>query len=350
LVDFNDEPLPELDAVTAKQMLGQLLELQAAESPLPGGLRAAAASSSSSRTARAFRMLADRLEQGASSENILDLWASRVPPHVLGLLAAARRSGQDSQALLQFLEQEQQRDDMRRRVWRAMAYPSVLLLFALVLFFTAQQLIARQMSQFIEEFDVLLPAGLAWSLWWGEFGTWLILGMAVVLPAAALTCRATLPAEWWQILVSSTPVIGVLHWWAGTVQFLRILAMLLRQDVPMPEALQLVQSALADASLRQTCQSLRDQVLSGRTLSDSLESVAGFPRLVAVYLRGGELHKDLPAACDSAADLFETRITIRLEFLRYVVPAVVFLAILFLVSFTAKLAITPLITLISGLS
>jgi type II secretory pathway component PulF len=347
---FSDEPPPDLDASTARQMLAQLFELQETGSPLPVGLRAAAESAATRRLAREFRALAERLEQGSSPDEILDTWSSRVPSHVLGLLAAASRAGKEPDAMLQLLEQEQRQRDVQRRVWRALAYPSIMLLFAMVLFIAAQLFIIQPMNQVFEEFQLALPQPLVMMLWWGDLGISMVPALLLVLIASAVVCRATLPAAWWHLFLSSAPFVGEVHWWSGTARFLRLLAMLLRHDVPIPEALRLVQAALPDASLQQVCQAVQHKVAAGIPFSRALADTPGFPRLVCAYVEQGELQNSLFEACDAAAELFEDRVSIRLEVLRLIVPAVVFLFTLCLVAFTAALIMLPMISLISGLT
>jgi type II secretory pathway component PulF len=341
--------LPQLDSTTARQLLTQFLELQQSESPLPNGLLVAAESAPTRRLARALRTFAQRLNDGAPPEEVFDAWASGIPPHVVGLLAAARRTGQDSDALLQLLEHEERQKDLQRRIWQTLAYPLTMLVFALVLFVAAQLFITRPMRAIVDDFGFANPGGLAMLFWWGDFGVWLILGFLTVIIALALTCRATLSDAWWHMLLSSAPMVGVLHAWSGTANCLRLLGMLFRQNIPVPEALHLVESAMADASLRKACKVVRDQVLSGISLSQAIQVSPQFSGLVASYIRGGELRKNLPEACDAAADLFESRIAIRLDVLRNVVPGLIFMLILSLLLVTISVIFLPIVLMIQSL-
>jgi type II secretory pathway component PulF len=340
-----DEKSVNLDAATTRLLLLQILELQQSGCPLDSGLLAAAASTSNRRLARALRHIAARLQQGTTPDEIIASWSSRIPPHMLGLIAAIQRTGQGLDPLLRLMDYEQNEGDLRRRLWRSLAYPVTMLVLALILFVTALFVINRPMRLILEEFGLNLPPGVQMVFWWGDVGVWLILGGLLVIALFLLVCRAILPGEHWHLLISATPLVGVIHWWSGIASFFRLTGLLVQHNVPLPETLHLVEQAMSDASLKHVCGVARNRVQAGTTLLRSRVDMPRIPSLAISYVHGGERQGDLAKACEAAADLYEARAAHRLIARRQVAPPFIFLLILTLLLLMVTMIVLPILTL-----
>jgi type II secretory pathway component PulF len=345
---WDEEHVP-WDTATTRQLLLQILELQQSGCPLDSGLLAAAASTSNRRLAQGLRQLAARLQQGATPDEIISSWSSRLPPHMLGLIAAVQQTGQGIDPLWQLLDYEQQQGDLRRRVWRSLAYPITMLAVALALFVIGLLMITRPMRLILEEFAISLPAGIQLVLWWGDFGVWLLLGGLLVVILLLFVCRAVLAREHWQLLVSATPLIGMIPWWSGIASFFRLMGLLIEHRVPLSEALQRAEYATPDALLKHACRVARNRVQSGTRLSQALMDIPRIPGLAVTYLDSGEQQGDLAKACQGVADLYEARVATRLNLLRQVAPPFIFLLIFMLLLLMVTLILFPVVVMFRAL-
>jgi type II secretory pathway component PulF len=146
------------------------------------------------------------------------------------------------------------------------------------------------------------------------------------------------------------PIVGPLLRWTHLAQFARLMAMLLDQRVPLPDALRLTAAGLHDSDLAHGCRQVAADVESGRVLYESMAAQRQFPASLIPVVEWGQRAPALPDAFRAAADMFEGRIRSQGSLLEAILLPIIVLVITAYVGMFVISLFLPLISLIERLS
>jgi len=343
-------PKTRLSNEEAAELAAHVAELAKAGMPLSNGLRALGQELPSGRLKDVLRSMARELESGAGLDAVLESHRERFPEHVRGLLLAGLRSGRLPEVLEEFVELERDRAELRRRVWRSMAYPIALLsmMCGLVVFFEVQ--IIPGFARIFEGFEADLPLETQVVLKSAGPGVWFVKTMAVLIGVLLALCWAAPRASWASYLLHGVPLLGPLVRFSRLARFSRMTALLLEQDVRLPEALRLTATGMSDAWLAAGCRRVADEVEAGRSLPDALYGQPQFPTSMIPVIHWGQ-KESLPAdAFRATSEMFEGRVKPQAVFLETILLPLTFLIVVLFVFTTAAALLLPMVSLISCLT
>jgi type II secretory pathway component PulF len=153
-----------------------------------------------------------------------------------------------------------------------------------------------------------------------------------------------------QRVLTMMPILGPLWVWSGASSFTRLLATLLEHDIPLPEALLLTGDGMDNAELRRAGTWLSQQVQSGQTLSQLVESSGCLPASAVPVLRWGEQSGvSRRGRTDPFRNVCRPRLSADCR-LRSALPPVIYLFVVLSIGFAITSLFMPLVTLIQGLS
>ena len=334
----------------AAEVGSQIAQLAKAGLPLAGGLRATAEEVRRGRVARAMRQLADQLEAGMSLEGALESQGKRFPAHIRGMILAGVKTGRLPEALEEFVAVEQGRSELRRRVWLAAAYPCIALGMVLALFLLFCLYFAPQFRQILDEFQAQLPFATEALFWVSGPGLPVVIGLPALIVVGFVCIFLVRGAAGARRVLYAVPFIGPVWRWAGLCNLSRLMALLLGQQVPLPEALRLTAAGLREADLSEACRGAADRVERGYSLSDCVRDFWQFPPSLGPLVEWSERTSNPAAAFRAGAQMFETRTGVCVTLLQTVLPPTVFLFILGSVFFAVWGILGPLVMLIQHLS
>ncbi len=351
------ETAPKLSDRESEDVVLAVAELSSAELPLAEGLRAAAAESANKRVGRSLRAIAADVEAGYALESIMTDRGQFLPPHVRGLVAAATRTGRLGLALDDLIEHHRATREAWANVLGAIAYPTIVLGMTVAVVAFLPLYVVPQFKAMFEEFGLELP-GLTKSvirvsdalLWvWNGPGFWgiaLAIGVVACLFALASFGRGSPTSH---RITTTMPLFGPIWHWGGAVAFSRLLATLLKYDVPLPDALRLTSDGVRDPDVCQLAKMFALGVENGQLLSDLLQESKRLPATMIPFVRWGERNGQLPDTLEAVAEMLQTRIQMRTSLLRSISPPIVFIAVGLLVGFMLISLFLPLVTLVQGL-
>ncbi len=295
----------------ARELAEQLAGLSAAGVPLSQGLRAAAEEVRDGALRRALLDLADHLDAGQAPDEALEQIGGRLPGHLRGLVLAAARSGRVGTVLGEFVGYAQLADSLRRSLWLALAYPTLLMAFLVLVFGFACVVVIPNFKSIYYDFGVQLPVLtlllIAASDAIVERGPALLAltvsGTVVIWVAA----RFLLDSASRRHLVCSIPLYGSLWRWTALAEFSHYLGLLVDCELTMSRALPLAAGGARDPELSRACAIVADQVAAGRPLSEALSLWPVVPQGLVKLLRWSEGRQSLGEALHMAGMLFETR-------------------------------------------
>jgi type II secretory pathway component PulF len=150
-------------------------------------------------------------------------------------------------------------------------------------------------------------------------------------------------------LVSMLPIIGPLSRWLSMASLCRLLALLVQQQVPLPEALRLSADVVRDPLVRREVHRASRRVAEGQSMPQATHGT----RLPATFVALPGWSESAPLLASSlvaAAELFESQADSELKLLRAVAPALAFLTVLLVVGFLISSTMSPLIKIIETLT
>jgi type II secretory pathway component PulF len=339
----------DLPGHNANRVEEHVLALAAGGLPLSTGLRAAAAETSQRRVASSLRELADALDAGQPLEAALAKAGARLPGNLATLVTASKRSGRLQEALFDLVEHDLATQESLRTVYGALAYPAALSLFAYSLFIFLQWFVMGGMFQMYKEFELQLPRATRLMSGIYEFRVWLIVvPLAVLFAIVVWACLAKRSQR--HRAIALIPFFGSMFHWVGVSQATRHLAHLVKQEVPLAEALRLSADGLRDGNVSEVWRMLSQQVASGRLLSHCLLETYRVPASLAPLVHWGELTQNLPDALLTASDMLESRVRLRAQMMRIVLPPIFVLSIGFGAFYIVLSLFTPMLFLITSLA
>ena len=263
----------------------QLAELAKTGLPLAPGL--AGHGRGTWRTARPVRgpsvvRVADRLDSGVPLDMAMEMEGRRFPQHLRGLVQAGIRTGRLGVAMEEFVTLEQNRLALRRRIRLSLTYPVILFAIGTVILLLFYVILVPQFSKIFCRFrggssSVDRACHPLWRLpCLARFrGLWPSRGgdLSGSHPGLAGQGRR----RFWTV----SPSFGSIGRWAGAAEFARLAAVMLDQQVPLPDAFRLTALGMRRGDYRLACRDVAVQLEAGRPLWDCLAPHPQFPRSLA---------------------------------------------------------------------
>lgn len=334
----------------AADLASQIVDLAKAGLPLAAGLWALADELPRSRVSQTMRAMAAQLDAGQSLEEAIQSRGAGLPAPMRAMIAAGDRSGRLAVVLEQFVELEQARADLRRRLWTLLAYPTVLLLLLAPLFLLFSLFIVPGFKGMFEDFGMMLPVVTQFTLSFyspAMNGQVLTAGFLVLLLFFLSTTGRPM---WAQGVLYQIPVVGTVWRWSRLAEFSRLMALLFDQQVPLPEALRLTAAGLSDSDLVAACRKAADRVEAGSTFPESLVGLRSFPAEILPLVEWGQYAPQPAEAMRAVTEMCEDRARTYADLLETFVSPLLFLLIVGFVGMTLVSLFLPMMSLIRWLS
>lgn len=347
-------PFEKLSGADAELLAGQMANVTGAGLPLSAGLRALSDEVPSHRVRRWLRAISDRLERGQSLGSVAREAEGSWPRYFLAMLMAGQRTGKLPTLLNECVVHLRATAEVRRQTWVAMAYPAVLILAAwLLLSFLAAWLLPQFKVIFLG-FGVHLPgitvAIIRWSDAMHSFGWWLL---PALLMAAWLSWIAS---DWlgWErprdALVSRIPLFGEARRSAALGEFCRLLSLLVKYQVALPEAVRLAAGSVRDTDLREACLELATRVEAGESLTEAATRIGRFPQDLLHLFHWADRGDDFSEGLQNASEVLSAQSRVHSHTLAIVCEPAVTIAIGVIVGLTVIALFMPLVKLLNDLS
>ena len=334
----------------ARELTTYVAELAGSQLPLAAGLRALAEEMPRSRTASSLLVLAQRLDRGMPLAEAIEGPDVGLPPYFRSLLNTASRAGDFSKMLHELLAHQRLTEELRGRLWQAIAYPVVLVSLMIAWCVFILMWLLPPMRKIWEDFDTRLPATTNLLIWLADHGPLLaLIGLVIVVPLVLVARGARNSALLAQVM-GRVPIVGPLWRNWSLSEFSNLLALLVERAMPLPEALELTATSVRHGHIAQGCREAARLVAGGKSLSAAIASLRAFPPSLVPLVEWGERTAALPRAMHDASEMFSTRAQLRDQFLAAVSAPVSFLLVAGVLMFVIVAMYSPLLELVSVLS
>ncbi|MBT6157644.1 MAG: type II secretion system F family protein [Planctomycetaceae bacterium] len=262
-----------------RRLSGQLGDLTEAGLPLVQGLSALAAELPSSRFRRGLRSIVSRLQAGGELGSVLK--SHGAPADLQALIAAGAKSGHTGELLGRYAAQARQVSDIRFRAAIALVYPLIILLLLGVVLVAIMVGLVPSFRKIFEDFGTELPAitklVISTSDVLVSHGIWLFGAMIFMVSAIWVVVAFVLDKMTRRRIICAIPVLGRLLRFSALARFSHLLAILVENGVPLPEALVLSGDSAGDAEIQAASWMMASDVESGEPLDRAAYNMPAMP-------------------------------------------------------------------------
>jgi general secretion pathway protein F len=264
--EHNRLSVPEIRADDLESLNNLLAGLYEAGLPLESGLEAVAGDWPG-KAGSVIRQLSERLNQGVSLETALGEFSSSLPVGYVSLVRAGHRTGRLGQILSDLARQARMREETRRVAVVATVYPLFIACFSVFLGLFLLRSTIPMIVEIMIDGDVPPPSILL-SL--GQFGQWLRQILTPIRMAAgfAMGMALCLLVAWRfgnlaERFAERIPLLGRAWHDIRMAQWAELMAMLLENETPEAEALELSGLAMGDQRLSNRLTALATHLRTG---------------------------------------------------------------------------------------
>ncbi|PKM14680.1 MAG: type II secretion system protein GspF [Gammaproteobacteria bacterium HGW-Gammaproteobacteria-2] len=290
-----------------------------------------------------------RVMEGSSLALALAEFPATFPPLYRASVAAGEQAGRLGVVLSQLAAHLESRDAMRRRVIAALAYPVLLLFFALLVVSGLMLYVVPEVTGVFVRNGQSLPwatrtllaisAGLQSSVWW------LLPAILAVFAGLVASWRRPAFIRWRHRRWLRIPLLSRLLIALDSARYARTLAMLGASAVPLLDAMSLANATVANLELRDALAQVAARVREGVPLAQALTGTGWFPPLAVRLIASGERAGRLDAMLDEAATQLERELDMVLSVLMAALGPVVIVLVGGLVLFIVLAILLPIFQL-----
>lgn len=316
----------------------QLANLLKAGMPLTMALQSMSSLSSKGIPGEVPRQLKQDVTEGRSLSDAMAKQPDVFPPIVVNMVRAGEQSGALEEVLRRQAAHFERFADVQAKFKSAMVYPLVVCLVgvALVVFFMTVML-PKFMTLFESIQGLELPATTKLLIdtsrfittWWWLFPIVGVVGMILFQRYhATADGRRSIDR-----LKMKLPIFGAVVKLNLFGQFARTLGTLLKNGVPVLQALRITEQIIPNVVLAEAIAKTREGVTDGKTLAQPLAKSGLFPQLMIDLLKIGEETGDIPGSLENVAETYERELTLALRAMTNLIEPLMIVGIAVIVGF-----------------
>ncbi len=231
-----------------------------------------------------------------------------------GLIKVAEESGKLPSTLKQLADYLERTDKLQRRIKAMSAYPTFIGIFFIIVCLIMTLFILPQFTDIFGGFDAKLPifTTIVFSIngFVVEHIIEIFIGVIALVAALVLYGRTERGGYNKDRLKLAFPYAGDLIKKYVLARFCRSLAIMVQSGVPISSALEICADATGNKVLQKTVLEVRERILVGHRIAESLAESGVFPGLIVRMVAVGEDSGQLPEVMEKVADLYEDQVEV----------------------------------------
>jgi type IV pilus assembly protein PilC len=252
----------------------------------------------------------ERIRSGGDLSHGISVYPRVFSPLVRALIVAGETSGELADALGRVARHYQTRDQLRRKLIKAMAYPIFVLGFVMIVVSVLMIFVIPRFREVFEEMGGNIPAftqmfmngydAIVFNLHYIAAAVSLVLFLAITLQ------RKTKRGHYFfSKLVLGIPLIGRVLRQAFIVTFCRTMGNLLNGGVPVLEVFKILREMATNDITRTAIVHTHEQVVQGSGIGEAMADAKYFPNMVVKMVQSGEKSGSLPKVLEKTGDYYE---------------------------------------------
>lgn len=236
----------------------------------------------------------------------------------VSLIRAGETGGVLDEVLSRIAKFMEDRARLTNKIKSAMAYPTVVSVFAVIIFFVMLTVILPKFGELFAKLGSELPAYTKFLIGISDVlrsPAIIFIGIAIFSLVLAFKKIYSTPAGKYTMdsLVLRLPIIGPLLRKVAVARFSRTLGTLVKSGVPILVSLEIVEQASGNAVLSKVVSNVREDVKQGGSINAQLESSKVFPPMVTSMIAVGEETGELDTMLIKIADFYDDEVEAAVE-------------------------------------
>ncbi len=224
-------------------------------------------------------------------------------------LAAGEQGGNLEMVLRQIADHMEKGATTEKQIKGALTYPFMVVLVAIVVVIVLVTFVLPAFTGMYAQFNVELPLTtrilLGISDWASKYGMYLLLVFVGAVAAGYAYIKTPAGKYWWDTTVLRLPVIGRVVHLGELSRACRIMALLLKIGLPLPEVLAMTIQNSANKAIIESLTGVQEEMVRGEGLSGPMSKRKLFLPLMTQMVKVGEETGNLDHTLDTVADSFE---------------------------------------------
>jgi len=293
-------------------MTRQLAAMLKAGISLSDGLQVLAQGTRNERFRRALQEVRQDVQRGRTLTEAMRKHPYAFDQLFISMIHAGESSGSLAQNVARLSEYLKRKENFRRKLKSATAYPKFVFGFFLLLTSGIFLVLIPRFKSLFEDFHAKLPPLTEFFLNLSTFLrsniVYLLMGAVGLVVAAVALKRTRRGAEIFDRLILKVPLFGALFLKAAVARLAMTLSTLIGNGIPLTDALQIATTTLNNAVLEEGLRAARHDVVQGRTLAESLARIPELPRLLPRMVRVGEESGTLSGMLEDVAEFYDQEV------------------------------------------
>lgn len=335
---------PPKSAVAA--VTRQLATLLRAGLPLDAALSAICSQLEGSRMDRIVAEIRDGILEGATLADSLGRFPEAFSPTFVTMVGAAEASGTLEPVMERLADNLEQQNALRRKVQSAMAYPALMLMVGTGIVIFLLTFVIPQVTQVFIDFKQTLPLSTRFLIAAGDAVSshWRLMLAGLALSAFGLWrfCKSERGRERMHRLLLRLPLLRALYRPLLLGQLTRTFGMLLKNGVPMVQALNIARSVTGNVLMARAVTRMHAEVQEGKELSGLMDNPLLFSPLSRQMVAAGEKSGRLAEMLLWVADDCDNQVAVRLQATTALMEPVMILILGGVVGFVVIAIILPI--------
>jgi type IV pilus assembly protein PilC len=297
--------------------------------------------------------LEEEIREGGSLSQALGHYPKVFPDTYRQVIKASEQTGSLETGLKHAASYTEKQATANQKIKRAMMYPAFVLLMAVAVSFL---LITVALPPLVNLFSSL-GAQLPWTTrllivvtgFIFEYKLYILAVIALLVIATIFLLRLPSVQMARDKLILKIPVIGTISVERSMQHFCQTASMLLKAGLRLPPIMDIIIQANHNRIIRQAMEQVRDRLVQGEGLSQSMSEIPIFPPLLVEMTAVGEKTGAMDNALATLADFYEKKIDRNIDFLISMIEPALTVLVGLAVLFIALSVITPLYTILRSM-
>ena len=290
--------------------------------------------------------LAGEMERGTPLQQALEAQQDRFPPLYARLIGAGVASGNLPGMLLNLGRHLDLLQRLRAALWRAAAYPIMVLIgLALVVLFISQAVLP-QFYNIFKDFGTKLPALTEAIMMLPQIVPWVLLGIGVIILLIIIVWLILKNAGLQRIAMERTvfhlPLIGPILRYNLLARWCDAVALSIKSGLDLPRAIALANDAVASPTLTRDSEQLIAALQSGQPL-DTVQRTRLLPATAVATMSLASAQSDLGGAMNTLSEMYQQQSQLRLSILPAVLTPLLLVLMVLVIGIVIIAMFLPLI-------
>lgn len=268
--------------------------------------------------ARILKQVKDEVEQGISLSEAFGKHPDVFDRLFVSMIKAGETGGVLDEVLNRIALFMENRARLSAKIKSAMAYPAVVSVFAIIIFFVMLTVILPKFSDIFARLDSQLPAYTQFLINISEFlrspgALFLLISLISFGYGLKKVYSLERGKYFFDKLFLGMPIIGSLLQKVAVARFTRTFGTLIKSGVPILSSLEIVEESSGNAVLAKSVKEIKEEVKQGGMIHKPLEQSNIFPPMVTSMIAVGEETGELDMMLTKIADFYDTEVEADVE-------------------------------------